>query len=99
MFAAPCVIHVEHVLDASCYVTCSRLEEDAGGCAAGSARTHGSTGDERELIASTGDFFKSTSVFFPPNKAHENLQECRCALLERVFQYVRYQLSPNRSKT
>ena len=37
--------------------------------------------------------------FFPPNKAHKNLQECRCALLERVFKYVRYHLSTNRSKT
>ena len=70
MFVAPGVIHVEHARNARCCVTCSRLEEDAGGCAARSARTHGSTGDERELMASTGDFFGSTS-FLRPNKVHE----------------------------
>ena len=63
MFVAPGVIHVERARNARCCVTCSRLEEDAGGCAAGSARTHGSTGDERELKASAGDFFGSTSFF------------------------------------
>ena len=71
MFVAPGVIHVERARNARCCVTCSRLEEDAGRCAAGSARTHGSTGDERELMASTGDFFGSTSFFAAKQSTRE----------------------------